>query len=188
MALIFPDKLITIFDLEFTDVALAEACRSTPEVIEIGAVRVTSDLQVEDRFSQLVRPAFMDRVTEFTTSLTGITQDMLETAPSFREVWKEWCEFTLFNKSRLCSWGCPQDVKVLDFAYRSIGLGWPHMPLVLDAASIVYSQAAVWGFKCRNWSLASACKRFDVEQKSRHRALPDAEAILAIFERLSELE
>lgn len=53
------------------------------EIIEIGAIRVR-DNAVVDTFSQLVKPS--DPVDDYITSLTGITNDMLEDAPEINTV------------------------------------------------------------------------------------------------------
>ncbi len=52
-------------------------------IIEVGAVRYRNGVESE-RFSSLINPGFP--IDEFITSLTGITNEMLKTAPSLGDV------------------------------------------------------------------------------------------------------
>lgn len=53
------------------------------EVIEIGILRVRND-EVVDRYSQLIKPE--NRIDEFISELTGITNEMVEGMPSILDV------------------------------------------------------------------------------------------------------
>jgi inhibitor of KinA sporulation pathway (predicted exonuclease) len=186
VVLILPDRTFVIFDLEVTDLSVAETIGGSPEVIEVGGVKLSSDLETLGEFSRLVRPDRTDAITEFTTSLTGITVAMVEDALPWREVWREWADFTEFNQSRLASWG-QSDPGWLRAAYRRAGVGYPHADVAVDVLSLTYGFAALYGYNIRGWSLAAACERFGVERKGRrHRALPDARSVAALLQRLSE--
>lgn len=90
----FPDDYCVI-DIETTGLSPAY-----DEIIELSAVKVFGGVVV-DKFSTLVKPEgrFIGDddellyVNEFITELTGITNEMLETAPSFLEVIDEFLCF-----------------------------------------------------------------------------------------------
>lgn len=60
------------------------------EIIEIGAVKVISN-EITDTFSSLIKPS--EPVDEFTTDLTGITNDMLDSAPDAVSVLTDFVQF-----------------------------------------------------------------------------------------------
>ena len=65
------------------------------EVIEIGAVKVSENLEVLDEFTAFVRPLLHPEISEFCTRLTSITQADIEDADAFHEViqaFESWME------------------------------------------------------------------------------------------------
>jgi len=60
------------------------------EIIELSAIRVVDDVQV-DSFSSLVKP--INSIDDFITGLTGITNDMVSKAPSIEDILPQFCEF-----------------------------------------------------------------------------------------------
>ncbi len=64
------------------------------ETIEIGAVMLDENLQEVSSFRTYVKPEYNDHITKKITRLTGITDDMVENAPSFNEalhMFTNWC-------------------------------------------------------------------------------------------------
>jgi inhibitor of KinA sporulation pathway (predicted exonuclease) len=84
------DRILTI-DLEATCWEDQMAPDGQPqsvhnmEIIEIGCVLATRDGVLLDSRSFLVRPTRFPKLSTFCQSLTGITQDMADTAPTFPE-------------------------------------------------------------------------------------------------------
>lgn len=60
------------------------------EIIELGAVKI-QDGQIIDTFEQLIKPSF--EIDEFITELTGISNDMLATAPCISEILPRFLDF-----------------------------------------------------------------------------------------------
>lgn len=79
--LLFPDNYCVI-DIETTGLS-----SSYDHIIEISALKISSD-KIIDTFSTLVQPPGLEGyyVSEFITELTGITNDMLSSAPTEEEV------------------------------------------------------------------------------------------------------
>ena len=80
----FPEDF-TVIDLETTGFD-----PSFDNIIEIAALRVRGG-EIVDSFSTLVKP--YDEIDEFITELTGITNDMLSTAPAPEEIFPSVREF-----------------------------------------------------------------------------------------------
>ena len=177
-----PDKHLIIFDLETT-----ESLTALPEIIEIGAIKINANFDVVDKFETLVKPRDLSRVDRRISSLTGLTQSQLSTEKTFDDVWEGFAEFTSFNFSRLCSWNTSFDIAVLREEYRSRGLGFPHNQASVDALSVVWTVASIWGLKLGGMSLRKSCERFGVIRGDTHRALSDAEDVVKIFKEIRKL-
>ena len=67
-----------VIDLETTGL---DPCWDT--IIEIAAIRI-EDNKIIDKFDQLINPGF--EIDDFITELTGITNEMLSTAPDRKSV------------------------------------------------------------------------------------------------------
>jgi inhibitor of KinA sporulation pathway (predicted exonuclease) len=96
-----------IVDLEATCSNDGSVPRHEMEIIEIGAVMQSSrTFESESEFQTFIRPVRHARLTDFCTELTGITQEDIADAPSFREAleaMKQW--MYAFDDSLFCSWG-----------------------------------------------------------------------------------
>lgn len=101
-------KSYIVFDLEAT---CEENDRQFPnEIIEIGAVKVKETaegkMEVVDEFVTFARPQIRTQLTSFCKNLTTITQEQVDTAPSFKEAveaFKTW--IGMDDEYLLCSWG-----------------------------------------------------------------------------------
>lgn len=177
-----PDgKNLLVIDLETTDIAVAEACGHFPEIIEVGACLIDRSWDVVGTWSSFIRPLSLDKVTEFTTELTGITQDDVAEAPFFPAVMLEMRKFMGAEKaSRLAHFG-PSDSAWLRSAYLLHGLSWPFLGWSLCLQSLAYGAAAEWGFDFHGFSLADVAERLGVEAVGAHRAAGDACTAAGIF-------
>lgn len=75
----------TILDIETTGLSPYKC-----EIIELSAIKVRNDCIV-DKFSSLVKPD--QSINSFITGLTGITNDMVESAPDITAVLPEFMKF-----------------------------------------------------------------------------------------------
>jgi 3'-5' exoribonuclease 1 len=102
-----PEYYILI-DLEATTSDDASLPRAEMETIEIGAVKVNAqNFKIEKTFQCFVKPILHPTLHRFCTELTGITQAMLEQAPSFQAaIQKLYEEMDLPNDKVIWgSWG-----------------------------------------------------------------------------------
>lgn len=122
-----------VFDLEWNqpyaqDLAFVKKANShvTGEIIQIGAVRLNEDLEVEDTFNELVKPKFLTRMHRHVSSLTGITSADLKRGKPFTETFKsfvEWCG----PNPKLITWGV-DDMVILkqNLRLHHIKENYPH--------------------------------------------------------------
>lgn len=96
---------VVVLDFETTGLSPNMGDRA----IEIGAVRLV-DGQVTESFQQLMNPGF--RISGFIESYTGISNQMLRTAPSCEEVMAEFSEF--IGNSPLVAHNASFDKRFLD--------------------------------------------------------------------------
>jgi len=185
---LLPHKEVIFFDLEYTDSSLADAAGVLPEIIEIGAIKVTSELLIKDRFEALVQPPRLDRFTNFCYSLTGIKIIDLEKSLPFEKVWNDFARFTEYAKLPLLSWGVESDIPVLKYSYLKRNLGYPHSKIVIDIKSVIWAFAAINNLDIGGWSLRTACKYFGVKCVQKHRALSDSMAMLSLLNEIDKFD
>lgn len=183
-----PDREAVIFDLETTDTAVAEAAGTLPSPVEIGAVRVTADLEEVAQFQALIQPPNLDAFTELSQRLTGIHPAELERAKPWADQWRDFAEFTDFNRVRLYSWGTHFDIPVLKLAYSRSRLGYPHHLTPVCVLGWVTGFCAQWGISPGRWDLKTVARRFGVELGKRHRGLPDAQGALDVLRAVANFE
>ncbi|MGB1319551.1 MAG: 3'-5' exonuclease [Vibrio gallaecicus] len=107
----------TVIVLDFETTGLSP--NMGDRAIEIGAVRLV-DGKVTDTFQQLMNPGF--RVSGFIENYTGITNNMLRTAPSCEEVMSEFADF--IQDSCLVAHNASFDKRFLDAELDLIGKGY----------------------------------------------------------------
>ena len=142
-------------------------------VVEIGAIRLTPDLDMADRFTCLVdgRP-----VTEEVIKIHHITNEMLVGQPRFAEAHGRFEEFCGKSERYLLSaFGAYFDMPVLRAEYSRLGMKFPHRGEAIDIKAIAWWELCKRGMPCQGLKLDRALELFGLEFEGiRHRALPDA--------------
>ncbi len=162
-----------VVDTETNGLA-GDAC----EMTEVGAVLVGGG-ELHDRWSSLCRTsAPLQRGIQ---RFTGITQTMVDSAPSLEDVLPALAE--LLQGRVLVAHNAPFDRRVLRQAFHRIGLEWPNPPVICTAAvarKLLPLQ--------RKRGLGALADALAIEVELAHRALADAETcarvLCALFPRL----
>lgn len=100
-----------VFDLELNqDIPLSKnRSRSKGkypfEIIQIGAIKLDSNLNTIDTFNSYVKPDIYTRVSPFITKLTKITTRQLNREKLFPDVYKDFIKFIGNKKYIFCTWG-----------------------------------------------------------------------------------
>ena len=148
------------------------------ELIEVGWVLVGGG-ELHDRGGSLVRNSAPLRRS--IRRLTGISQDMLSTAPPAEQVLTA-LERALRGRL-LVAHNAPFDRRVLRQAFARSGLEWPEQPVLCTAAL-----ARVLLPLQRERRLGALAEALGIEVEVAHRALPDAETaarvLCALYPRL----
>ena len=150
--------------------------RKTPaRIIEIGAYRVRGG-EILDEFQTLVNAE--TNVPRFVTGLTGITTDMLTTAPKFAEIVEAWLSF--IGDAVLVAHNSSFDLPLLN---REIARVFPGYRLSnCDLCTVDLARRLVP--QLESHKLDSLAAYFGFEIPRRHRAGDDALATARVFVRL----
>ncbi|MGA9858475.1 MAG: exonuclease domain-containing protein [Solirubrobacteraceae bacterium] len=148
------------------------------ELTEVGAVLVGGG-ELHDSYSSLCRTSAPLR--RGIQRLTGITQAMVDGAPSLEEVLPPVAE--LLQGRIMVAHNAPFDRRVLRQAFDRIGLEWPDPPVLCTAA-----MARAMLPLQRRRGLGVLADALGIEVHTAHRALADAETcarvLCALFPRL----
>ena len=146
------------------------ACRLRGEVIQIGAVKLDSRMNICGSYQIIVKPQYFKKLHRHVSELTGITQEQMDMGtplPEAAERFKKWCgkDFCFLT------WG-PDDIPMLkeNFNVHGIESGW--LDKVYDL-QVIFNRQTDDSSKQR--SLEYAMDYFGLEQHlPAHDALNDA--------------
>ena len=103
-----------ILDLEWNGMPLYATGGYFNEIIEFGAVKLNSDLEVVDTFQALVRPMVHKRLTGRVKRLTHITNDAVRTAEDFIDTYANFRRWIGSEEKCLMSWGTADLLVILE--------------------------------------------------------------------------
>ncbi|MFR5048695.1 MAG: exonuclease domain-containing protein [Faecalispora sporosphaeroides] len=150
----------TVIDLETTGLD-----PQWNDIIEFGALRV-EDSVVVDRFSSLVNPGY--EIDDFITELTGITNEMLSTAPDINNVLQKFLDF--IGDSIVIGHNVNFDI---NFIYDTC-IEILHKPFKNNFIDTMRLSRRLFPQE-RHHRLCDLIDRFCVSDTIEHRALADAE-------------
>lgn len=166
------------FDLETTGVSKYDA------ITEIGAIRVVDGVVTESAeftFQTLVKP-FKKRIPDEVEQITGITNDMVKTAPQMWEAFNAFADFigddvlVGFNNRAF-------DNRFLIRAGR-----YAHRVINNRCFDVKrYAESIQDKLSCTSFSLGTLALMFDIENPRAHRALADAVTTARLYLKLKEL-
>ncbi|MDX8046975.1 PolC-type DNA polymerase III [Gracilibacillus sp. S3-1-1] len=155
------DDTYVVFDVETTGLS---AIYDT--IIELAAVKVHNG-EIIDRYESFANPHHP--LSETTTNLTGITDDMVQDAPEVEDVLKEFHEW--MGDAILVAHNADFDMGFLNTGFKRIGYEEASNPVIdtLELARLLFPEL-------KNHRLNTLCKKLDIELTQHHRAIYDAEA------------
>ena len=157
--------------LVFLDIETTGANARRSRITEIGAIRVEDGVIVK-KYSQLVNPE--TPVPRFITKLTGITNEMVWDAPTFRGIVDE-LELVL-SDAIFIAHNVNFDYGFIKEEFRRIGYVFN-----MDRACTVRLSRKLYP-QHRSHALDRIIERLGVNVKNRHRAYDDAEVLHTFFE------
>jgi DNA polymerase III epsilon subunit family exonuclease len=152
--------------------------RSRPaRVIELGAYRV-HDGQITAEFQSLINPDAP--LPRFITTLTGISDDMLQQAPGFSEIARPWLDFA--GDAVLVAHNSDFDLPLLNREIERVfpghRMGNPELCTVNLARRLLHNSGG--------HNLDALAEHFGFEITDRHRAAGDAHATARVLINLLE--
>ncbi|UJL47964.1 PolC-type DNA polymerase III [Virgibacillus sp. NKC19-16] len=150
-----------VFDVETTGLS---AVYDT--IIELAGVKI-QDGEIVDRFESFANPHHA--LSQTTTDLTGITDDMVKNAPEIDDVLKDFYEW--MEDSILVAHNASFDMGFLNQGLKKIDYEKATNPVIdtLELARFLFPEL-------KNHRLNTLCKYLDIELTQHHRAIYDAEA------------
>ena len=149
------------------------------ETIEIGAVLVDENQQIQSEFQRFIKPIRYPKLSDFCKELTTIKQEEVDNAKFFYEVieeFKSWFDHKK-NDYLLCSWGF-YDKKQFedDCKLHNLDTSW-----LSDHISLKHQYGKIKNLR-RNVGMKSALKIEGIElEGTHHRGIDDARNITKIF-------
>ena len=158
-----------VFDVETTGLSAVY-----DSIIELAGVKMYKG-NVIDEFQEFIDPG--EELSNFTTQLTGITNEMVRGSKSEQQVLGEFKEFT--KDTILVAHNAQFDMGFINKGYTKNDLSVATEAVIdtLELARFLYPEFKTFG-------LSALAKRFDVSLEQHHRAIYDAETtghLLSIF-------
>lgn len=161
------DATFVVFDIETTGLSATR-----DKIIEIGAVKIVQGAVVE-RYQSFVNPE--EPLSQFTTDLTSITDDMVMGAPKIDEVLPSFLSF--IKDAILVAHNALFDVGHIEENTKKLKLDF-NRPLVIDTMNLA---RYFYHENLKRFNLKAVAKYFKVKQEQHHRADDDANVTAQIF-------
>ncbi|MBT3983721.1 MAG: GIY-YIG nuclease family protein [Bacteriovoracaceae bacterium] len=158
--------MFAIIDIETTGLRTGDN-----KITEIG-ILIHNGKKVIDSFSTLINP--QRSIPSMISSLTGITDEMVEDAPKFYEVAKKIVEIT--DGMIFVAHNARFDYGFIKKEFSELGYSYQRKNLCTVRLAKEYFPGL------RSYSLSKLCHHFKITQKAHHRAMDDAISCSKIFE------
>lgn len=140
------------------------------------AIYVTDGTKLIKSFSSLVNPE--RKITPFVVKLTGITDEMVSTAPTFGEIAQEVLDYT--ESCIFVAHNIGFDYSMIKREFKRLGLPFRRS----NACTVQLSQLV---FKNQpSYSLGNLTSNLGISLENRHRAFGDAEATALLLHKIIE--
>lgn len=171
------DVTFIVLDLETTGASPAQGCSIT----EIGAIAVRGG-EILEEFSTFVNPEIP--LPPYITSLTGITDEMLQDAPLISEAYGNFLQFIEQHSAPyFVAHNAPFDLGFLKAAGRALSAPWPKHE-VLD--TVRFARLVVERSEILNYKLGTLAQFFETQSLPTHRALDDVKTTVEVLHCLIE--
>ena len=160
----------TVVDIETTGLSPA-----TCEIIELSAIKVRDDRAV-DTFSSLIKPT--GKLNYYISKLTGITDEMLVSAPNIKEVLPKFMEFV--GTDLVMGHNVNFDI---NFIYDN----WErHFQKEFTNDFVDTMKMSRKYCKLPSHKLDALAAHYNVAAKGHHRALTDCEITLNVYKKIKK--
>jgi len=155
------------------DVETTGTSPTNGKITEI-AVYIYNGTEITDSFCSLVNPEC--QIPFNITRLTGITNEMVESAPKFYEIAKKIVEIT--SNTTFVAHNAAFDYSFVREEFKRLGYDFKRKTL----CTVQLSRKLIPGL--RSYSLGNLCQDLNIQIEGRHRAGGDALATVQLFEKI----
>jgi len=175
-------KKYIVFDIETT--CWENDTKEARELIEIGACALDSNFSIIDSFEKFCKPLINPVLTEFCINLTGITQEMINSADNFKIVLPEFAKWiNSFEDAELISWGNYDKTHLL-FENERTGLNNLDFIKTTEKHTNLKREFEI-KYKLQNCEIQAALNMLGKEfDGSLHRGIDDAKNIVRILKEI----
>jgi DNA polymerase III epsilon subunit family exonuclease len=171
-------------NLAFIDIEATGLDVNKHEIIEIGCVLTTPNLEVIEEFELKVKPERIEDADPVSLKVNGYEESrwiFAQTLPDAMKVLAPKIEGAIMVGHNM-----PFDLSFLDAAFSKIGLKNPLHYHRLDTISIAWAKLHREA-DLEHFSLRELCVRFGIKNENAHTALSDARATYELYKKLMEL-
>jgi DNA polymerase-3 subunit alpha (Gram-positive type) len=158
--ILLKDAKYVVFDIETTGLSITR-----DKIIEIAAVKIEGG-QIVDKYQQFINPG--ELLSNFTTNLTDITDEMLENEPKIDEVLPSFLEF--IKGCILVAHNALFDIGHIRENAKNLNLTFDEF-LAIDTLNL---SRYFYHNELKRFGLKAVAKFFKVKQEAHHRAEDDA--------------
>jgi DNA polymerase-3 subunit alpha (Gram-positive type) len=165
-----------ILDLETT--GLSKNYESITEFSGLKAQLLPSgNLEVKEIYSTLINPK--KPIPKFITKLTGISNEMVQEAPTFDTVAQEIQSF--IGDAAIVAHNATFDCGFLDVHFQRAGLEMPKNPVLCTRrlSRQLFPELS-------SYSLDALCSHFEIEHINAHRAEQDVKVTFQLFDKIAK--
>ena len=169
----------TFIDIETTGLNLL-----THEIIEIGCVITSPELEIIEEFEIKIKPQNIENADQVALKINQYNEKDWEHAVSLEEATK-----LLSEKTKECimvGHNVAFDSVFLEYAFNKTGISNSMHYHKLDTVSIAWAKLHREP-NLEHFSLRELCLRFGIKNERAHTALSDARATFELYKKLMEL-
>jgi len=171
-------------NLAFIDIEATGLSLTKHEIVEIGCVLATPDLEVLEEFELKIEPEHIETADPVSLKISHYNKEAWEGALPLSEAMK-----ILSAKVKDCimvGQNVAFDSGFLEYAFAKTGILNNMHYHKLDTISIAWAKLHREP-DLEHFSLRELCKRFGIENEHAHTALSDARATYELYKKLMEL-
>lgn len=178
-----------VIDLEWNGSYSKKAHGYFNEIIEVGAVKVSENMEVLDEFRAAIKPVVSKKLSSIVTDLTNITAEELEDGTTFAGMMRQLSRWMGDTPSAVLTWSTT-DLLVLMENCRFF-YGRQEIPFLKNYMDFqVYAQQRMGVDTSQQLGLARAGEMLGIpeDDMSLHRALDDSRLTAAILQKVYDKE
>lgn len=179
-----------IFDLEWNNAYNYKTKKGMNEIIEIGAVKLNSKLEIVDTFKQLIKPRITKKLGSRFKNLTNISMDEIkENGVDFDDAFSDFSRWSRGEDTVFLSWSTSDLYTLVDNFVKFRGV--TYVDFITKYADVQkYCMQFVDNGSGNQISLSKCAELFEIDlsDKALHRALEDCYAEAYCFKKVFNKE